>query len=118
MTKAYITEFSFVPNLQGFQQGPASGPVELAAIAGSTDQTPVDFSAGAASSAAFAVGTKYIRVSVDSICSYKNQSVLVVNGVATWPTAVATTSSARMPADNVEYFWVNPGDKISFITNT
>lgn len=60
-----------------------------------------------AKSAAFNNGTRIIRVHVDAVCSIL---------IGANPTA--TTSSARMAADTTEYFSVNPGDKISVISNT
>lgn len=100
MAKAYITEFSGVRPLEGFP-GPAQVPQwpELA------NQTVVIGSE--AKSSAFSAGTRLICVSVDAICSIQ---------IGTAPTA--TTSMHRMPADTLEYHGVNPGDKISVISNT
>jgi DUF917 family protein len=61
-----------------------------------------------AQSAAFNANTKIIRVHVDAITSIE------VGG--TNPTA--TTGSARLAADQTEYFVVKAGDKIAGITNT
>jgi|SRR6185503_10131508 len=102
MTKAYIEEYAYMqaPALgQAFQMG-TQPPV--------TTPQVVDYTSGAAASSAFNASTRFIRVHVDSICSYR---------VSTAGTA-ATTSYPRMAANQTEYFAVQPGDKINFITNT
>lgn len=58
-------------------------------------------------SAAFNANTRFIRVHCDAICS------IVIDGSPT-----AATTDTRLPADAVEYFGVNPGDKLSVISNT
>jgi hypothetical protein len=60
-----------------------------------------------AKSAAFKPSTRLIRVHVDAICS------IVISSDPT-----ATTSDSRMAAGDTEYFGVNPGDKLSVISNT
>lgn len=60
-----------------------------------------------AKSAVFKPSTRFIRVHVDAICS------IVISSSPT-----ATTSDTRMSADSTEYFGVNPGDKLSVISNT
>lgn len=102
MAKLYITEMNYVPLT-------TNGPLQIALLQGSTDQTPVAISGAAASSAAFATATKFVRVHTDAICSILYAPAGVGN---------ATTNNARMPADATEYFGVNPGDKISVIANT
>lgn len=100
MAKAYITEYSGVRALEGFP-----GPAQIALTPELANQTVVIGSE--AKSSAFSAGTRLIRVHVDAICSIE---------IGTAPTA--TTSMARMAADQTEYFGVVPGDKISVITNT
>jgi hypothetical protein len=51
-------------------------------------------------------GTRYVRLNNDTICS---MSFTGTN---------ATTSDARSPAETVEFKGVQPGSKISAITNT
>lgn len=98
MAVAYITELRDI----GFAD---HGGMQVAQWPRVTKQT---VAIGAeAKSAAFNANTRYIRVQVDAICSYD---------IATAPTA--TTTDARLPADAIEYMAVNPGDKISFISNT
>jgi hypothetical protein len=58
-------------------------------------------------SAAFNAKTKLVRLETDSICSFT---------IGTTPTA--TTSMSRMVAGQTEYFGVNPGDKVSAVSNT
>lgn len=71
-----------------------------------TDQTPVDFSGGVASSAAFGSSTSYIWVMCDTQCSFK---------IGTNPTAA--TTNKRLPALTPMYFGVQPGYKISVIAS-
>jgi hypothetical protein len=102
MAKAWITELT---RLCVDEQGKPVQAADLTAVV--VDQTPVDFTSGAASSAAFNEKTRFVRVNVSGACSFK---------AGTNPTA--TTDNARMAADAAEYFGVAPGWKISFITNT
>lgn len=72
-----------------------------------TDQT---VAIGAeAKSAAFNANTRFVRISVDVVCSIKFG-----------PTAstTATTSNKRLAANSTEYFGVVPGQVVSVITNT
>ena len=71
------------------------------------DQTPVDFSGGAAQSAAFAATTKYISICPDATCS-------IAFGVS--PTA--TANNRRIPQNFFGYFPVFGGDKLSVVGNT
>lgn len=64
----------------------------------------VDFTGTAGTSAAFADGIHVIRISSSSACYY---------AIGAAPTA--TTSDTYLPADEVEYLIVNPGQKISFV---
>jgi hypothetical protein len=100
-SKLYISEFTS----QGIQMGHG---VPCAMQPPVTTQT-VDYSGGVASSASFNAQTSLVRIHTDSICS-------IAFGTA--PTA--TTSSARLPADTTEYFYVTPGTslKVSAISNT
>jgi len=59
-------------------------------------------------SAAFNTNTNLIGITSDGIFSYR---------VTTAGTA-ATTNDFRVPAGTVLYLAVNPGDKISAVTNT
>lgn len=69
------------------------------------DQADVDFSGGAAQSAAFNSTTLYIRVNVDT-------AARVAFGAN--PTAL-TSGNRRLAKDQTEYFPVNGGDKISLV---
>lgn len=101
MSKLYISEFESPGGQAGF-------PFPVAGEYGNTtDQTPVDYNAGEAKSAAFAATTKLVRIHTDAICSIK---------FGTAPTA--TTSNRRMAAGQTEYYFVRPSDKVSAITNT
>lgn len=94
MAKLYITEYS---NSVG------SVGKETAV----TTQSPISFSGSSSQSSAFNAKTRMIRVHTDAICSIE---------VGKNPTA--TTSSKRMAANDTEYFFVNPADKLAVITNT
>lgn len=106
MTKAYISEYA-----RGTLDGRTFIPsAEEPALATQV----VDYTAGVAASATLNVKTRFVRVHVDSIASYK---------FGTAP--VAATTDARMAANATEYFGVpnspletGSGLKISFITNT
>jgi hypothetical protein len=95
---AYISEYAA---LSGTSSGQATA--QIATLPPFADQK-VDFSGGAASSAAFNAKTKFIRVHCDAACSIN------ISGPA-------TTSNARIPLDGVEYFGVLPGSVLSVIAN-
>jgi hypothetical protein len=95
---AYISEYAVLT-----ATATGGSAAQSAALPSLTDQK-VDFSGGAASSAAFGTQTKYIRIHCDAACSVR------VGGTA-------TISNARIPLDGVEYFGVQPGATISVIAN-
>jgi hypothetical protein len=64
----------------------------------------VDYTGTAGQSAAFASGIHAIRICASTASYYK---------IGTNPTA--TSADTYLPADEVEYLIVNPGQKISFI---
>lgn len=97
--KLYISEYSSVTIASAI-------PAQVAFEPAVTDQTPVDYSGGVVSSAAFNNATAYIRVLCDTQCSVKFGA-----------TPTATTSSKLLPALTPEYFGVVPGQKISVISN-
>jgi hypothetical protein len=69
----------------------------------------IDFTAGEAKSAAFNPQTRFVRIHCDAVCSF----VFGNN-----PTA--TAASARMPANQTEYFGIDSHvtNKVSVIGNT
>lgn len=101
-SKMYISEYS--------NAGLAIGQiVQVASEPAITDQTPVDYSGGVASSAAFNAATNIVRVLCTSTCSIK---------FGTSPTAA--TTNKPLAAGSPEYFAVPVGQsfKISVISNT
>ncbi len=91
----YISEFSI---------GATAG-TQVARQPALVEQT-VTISSSAIQSSAFSGDTKLVRLQCDAIASFK---------FGTSPTA--TSSTARIPADQTEYFEVLPSSKISIITN-
>ncbi len=98
-SKLYISECKNLPVIGTTVAVFASQPC--------TDQSVVDYSGGAASSAAFAASTRYVRVVSDSDCS-------LLFG-ASPQTAAAT--NAYLPAKTIEYFGVVPGQIVSVHAN-
>lgn len=98
VSKLYVSEYSGTQ----FQGGNVTSPPQEL----STDQV-VDFSGGVTASAAFKNNTNLIRLQSDSICSF---------AFGTAP--VATTSNKRLAAGISEFYGVQPGWKVSAITNT
>ena len=94
MTKVYVSEYSAVPAIAGLAPEP---PYVIEQV--------IDYSGGAAT-ITLGAATRYVRLQNDSICS------MCFTGSA------ATTSNARSPAETIEYKIVQPGSKISAITNT
>jgi hypothetical protein len=100
MGTLYIAEFeTMTPTIEG-------GAAQVARAAPVTEQT-VTIAGGANASAAFGLTTRFVRLHTDSICS-----------VAFGSAPVATAANMRMPASQTEYFGVQPGMKVSVITNT
>lgn len=97
--KLYIREYKTISTIgtQTAQISPEPG----------TDQTPVDFSGGAASSSAFASTTRVVRVICDASCS-------ILFGASP---QTATTSNALLAAGAAEYFAVIPGQIVSVRSN-
>lgn len=102
MATLYVTEF----NDQG--KGPYGRGIPVAAQPVLAEQT-VSISSGSSSSAGFQTTTNLIRLHSDAICSFE---------FGTSPTASATT--ARMAANQTEYFTVPQGAvyKVAVITNS
>lgn len=98
-SKCYVREYKSISSL---------GPIvaQIAPEPG-TDQAPIDFSGGAASSAAFASTTKVVRLICDASCSF-------VFGASP---QTATTNNALMGAGTPEYFGVIPGQIVSCRAN-
>ena len=96
MATLYITEYTAI--LDDRVQIPLEPP--------SAEQA-VTISSSHAESAPFASTTRVVRLSTDVICS-----VLIGNSPA------ATAASGRMAANQTEYRGVQPGMKVSVITNT
>ena len=97
MTKVYVSEYGTIPNVGGVVvQIPSEPPLATQVI---------DYTSGVAT-ITLGPATHYVRLNNDSICS---MSFTGTN---------ATTSDARSPAENIEFKGVQPGSKISAITNT
>lgn len=92
--------------LAATESGGASG--QMAAEPAVTDQPLVDFSGGAAVSAAFNAVTRYVRVSCSVRCAVK----FGLAGATT-----ATTANKPLGPDAPEYFGVIPGNVISVIAS-
>lgn len=71
------------------------------------DQTPVDFSGGAAQSAVFAATTTYISICPDATCS-----------IAFGSNPTATANNRRIPLNFFGYLPVFGNDKLSVVSNT
>lgn len=107
MATLYISEFkneAQAASQRTWGSGPAGVPVaQQPPVA---EQT-VAIGGSSTASSAFNTATTLVRIATDVICSIE---------FGTSPTATATT--ARMAADQVEYFGVGPGMKVAVISNT
>lgn len=97
MAKLWITEFQKMENANDI-----GGVPQVAKLPGTTQV--VTFTT-TTQSTAFAYNTRFVRVTADADCH-----------IAYGSNPTATTSSLRMAAETVEYFGVNPGDKIAAVT--
>ena len=98
MSKLYISEYTSLAGV------PSSGAVQVAGEPAIAVQV-VDYSGGAATSAAFNSRTRVIRVHTDAVCSVRFDG------------STATTSYPRMATDQTEYFGVGGGTTLSVIGN-
>ena len=99
MAVLYVTEYPHAASDQG-----KALPVGFGApIANQT----VAIGGGSLPSAAFSANTNLIRLNCDATCSIL---------IGTSP--IASTSTARMAANQTEYFGVLPGQKVAVISNT
>lgn len=102
MTVLYITEFAS----QGMDN--YGRAIQVGKVPPLAEQT-VSISGSSTASSAFNAATNMVRIHTDSICSIE---------FGTAPTA--TTSTARLAANQTEYFTVPNGQsyKVAVITNT
>lgn len=100
-SKLFISEYSTMA-----QTNSGGAPAQIGSEPDQADQV-VDFSGGAAASAAFGADTKFVRLQCDTRCAIR---------VTTAGTA-ATTSNKPLAADAPEYFGVRPGDKVNVIAS-
>lgn len=98
MATLYITEYQ---SLAAVNYG--SAPLPRTTLASQT----VGIAGSSAQSSAFNANTAFIRVHTDAICS-----------VLIGANPTATTSTARLAANQTEYFGVNAGDSIAVISNS
>jgi hypothetical protein len=106
MATLYIREYAGIAMMTNVSSvGPAILAAQAPSEPGIIDQT-VPISGSATSSSAFNTNTNMVRIHTDAICS-------IVFGA----TPSATTSSARLAANQTEYFRVNAGQKVSVILN-
>ena len=99
MAILYISEFNYIG-------GGARFPVQGAFQPPVAEQTVI-ISTSSHQSNAFNTLTNFVRLHADAICSIE---------FGANPTA--TTSTARMAANQTEYFAVVPGQKVAVIPNT
>ena len=100
MPFAYITEYIRQPN-DGLDRVLPAGREPALAV------QKVAIGAGSVQSAVFNARTTFVAINVDQACSFK---------FGTNPTA--TANDMRMSLDATQYFGVEPGLRVAFITNT
>jgi hypothetical protein len=103
MSLLYVTEFA--------EAGRYGGGVIPVARTGQwleNANSPITISGASAASAKFGTYTNLVRLHTDTICSI----YITTAGTA------ATTSNARMAANQTEYFAVIPGQIVTVIANT
>lgn len=103
--KAFISEYNTMAHTDN-----GGVPAQIASEPSVTQQTPVDFTAGATSSAAFSSTTRFIRLMCDTRCAIRFRPSCTGG-------SAATTSSAPLAADAPEYFGVKAGDCVSVISS-
>lgn len=108
MASLYITEYQGVGYVAPGYDGMSFKIPAQAPLGPPTAEQKMGITGVAAQSSGFNQYTRLIRVHCDVVCS------VFVGGLN--PTA--TGSSGRLAANQTEYFCVNPGEKLSVISNT
>ena len=98
MATVYIAEFENMGSSQ-------SGSPQIAAMPPLVEQTVAITTE--TDSSAFNAKTRFIRVHADAVCS-----------IAVGAAPTASTTTMRLASGQTEYFGVQPGHKLSVITNT
>lgn len=100
MSFLYISEFTALQPTTG------GNNLAMAAQPSNRDQQ-IAITSAAATSSAFLNNTYFVRLHTD-----------VINSVVFGSSPTATTTNARMAANQTEYFAVIPGQKVSVISNS
>lgn len=104
MATLYVTEFKAIEPVT--KAWGAQAFVQAAEQPAVAEQT-VAIGGSSTASSAFNASTTFVRLHTDSICS-----------IEFGPTPTASATTARMAADQTEYFGVTPGTKVAVISNT
>lgn len=108
MASLYVTEYQGVGQVDpGGAEGTAYFATAQAPKGPALAEQKVAITGVTAQSAAFNRFTKLVRLHTDVVCS------ISIGGT----NPAATTSSARLAANQTEYFSVDPGDKVAVISN-
>lgn len=102
MATAYIREYAALGAINGTLG-------QMPAEPGVADQT-ITTSGTSAASAAFNSNTQFIAISTPAA-----QAVCALFSATRGATPTALVTSLRLPANNVFFFKVNPGDKVALI---
>ena len=97
MAKLFITEFQYLENANDI-----GGVPQAARLPGTTQV--VTYTTSSVQSTAFGVNTRFVRLASDAPCC-----------LAYGSNPTATTSGMRLPSEAVEYFGVQPGQKLAVI---
>lgn len=97
MTKVYVSEYATMPSVPVGSPQMAPEPCLATQV--------IDFTSGV-NSVTLSNQTRYVRLQNDAICSIRFDG------------SNATTNDARSSAETTEYKAVQPGSKISAISNT
>lgn len=108
MATLYVREYRGIGNTQnvtgiGLSNLPTQGAQEPG-----VDQPTININPSTTPSNAFSPTTQLVRLHTDAVCSISFGP----------PGTVATTSNARMAANQTEFFSVIPGQIVAVISNT
>lgn len=98
MAKLYISEYSVI------SRDSRGNEIHIPSLPAVAEQA-IDFTAGETDSQPFNENTRYIRIVSDETCNF----------VVAPSAPTATTNSAFLPPNVVEYFGVQPGHILSVI---
>lgn len=111
MAVLYITELDTLGNPN------EGGNAQIARMAPIAEQT-LAIGGSSAASSAFNKQTRFVRLETDTTCAIAFGNAPTAQTASGTATGSSATGTARLFQNTVEYFAVNPGDKVAVISTS